>query len=487
MDYNQPLEHSQQGASIKTLPHYKGRLPHQAKKLKMALSLDELSKAAENGPMFVIHDTVYINDAEAAQQIADMEMDYLKERAQAARSGTQIGKSPFGRGNTLDKGLVYVMSDGPLTLPTSDEWRELSAILSRFVGIAGVKHEDMVRPLIEISKVTVDKVNEALSSGKPIDILSIMKEASYEIVMKAVIGIDTTDLKTKEYFDALIKALALTIFPAQLGLPKLDNFPFLGGIKMRAQKTLDTFTSKVIEMAAESKGRNLVNALREAEIPEKTIVGTIHQIIAAGHETTAGTMTAIVSELVKNPELWDRLSDELKNNNVDYRNFNSVHDYMKKGNDSLLHRIIYEVLRMYPPTYLIPSSVQSEEGVNIKGIHIPQGMDIQIIVSNIHKDLKYFTEPLVFDPDRTLPDSPRYTPQQFKAWFGFWDGPRMCVGKHMAMIEMAMLTVAIVQNCPRMEIANPGYFDLKTGVTTLRDMTLRQRNTKTQKQLETEI
>jgi cytochrome P450 len=451
------FEDSIEPKSIGTLPNHTGRFS-KPQKMELVLRWKKILAAAEKGEMFIIDDTVYITRIGPALELAALEKKFIK-----AFNNGEATTSPTRRGNTIES-LVEVMSDGPLTLPTGDEWKKLNGVLARMVGAPGMKHEDMTNAMVSVAKLTAQRLNEALDSGKPVDILSIFKTASYEIVMDAVIGVDPADLETQEYFKALTVALGTTIFPTQIGISSVNNIPVIGGIKRRALEKLDSYTSNVIALSEKVEGRNLVKALRDAGVAEETVVGTIHQIIAAGHETTAGTTTAVLYEILQDPTLWDRLAEEIRDNNVDFQDFKSVHDLLTKKEGSLLYRVLNEVLRMYPPTYLIPSG--AAEDIVIGGVRIPEGMELQVILAAAFRDPEIFKEPNVFDPDRSLPDSPKFTEAQKDALKPFWDGPRKCVGEVMARFEMAMLIIAIIQLCPRMKIVKPGKISLFTGVTT---------------------
>jgi cytochrome P450 len=462
-DTNEPVEVLREGKSIDTLPNLTGRFP-KLQKLRLILSWNQILEAANHGDMFVIDDTLYITRIGPALEIASLETKFVRDL-----NDGKATDSPIKRGNTLDA-IEEAMKIGPLNEPTGVVWKTLNSVLARIVGANGMKHEDMIEAMVNVSELTSARLNEALETGKPVDILSIFKTASYEIVMEAAIGIDHSSLETEEYFKALTIALGTTVFPTQIGMGSIDNIPVIGKIKAKSIEKLNKFASAVIDLSEQVEGRNLVGVLREAGIEEEKVVGSIHQIIAAGHETTAGTTTAVLYEILKDPTLWDRLEAEIKENNVNFRDFNSVHDLLLKKEGSLLYRVIFEALRMFPPTYLIPSG--AAEDIVIGGVRIPAGKEIQVILAAAFRDPEIFLDPNEFDPDRTLPTSPRFTTTQKKALKPFWHGPRKCVGEEMAKFEMAMLIIAIIMNCPRMKIVKEGHISLFTGVTTRKGMTV---------------
>lgn len=57
---------------------------------------------------------------------------------------------------------------------------------------------------------------------------------------------------------------------------------------------------------------------------------------------------------------------------------------------------------------------------------VPAGADLIIVPFDIHRDPKYWTDPLKFDPDRFLPE--KIQNRHAYAYFPFSAGPRGCIG-----------------------------------------------------------
>lgn len=85
-------------------------------------------------------------------------------------------------------------------------------------------------------------------------------------------------------------------------------------------------------------------------------------------------------------------------------------------------------------------------GLNIDGLHLPGGIDICVPHYTIHHNASYFPSPYTFTPTRWLPDlaTPELSAHHelaHSAFCPFSVGPRGCIGKGLAYVEM-MTTLA---------------------------------------------
>jgi len=61
----------------------------------------------------------------------------------------------------------------------------------------------------------------------------------------------------------------------------------------------------------------------------------------------------------------------------------------------------------------------------------------------MHRDARFFVDPLKFDPDRWSPERAQSVPKY--AYFPFGAGPRGCVGQSFATMEAILLLATISQ------------------------------------------
>jgi cytochrome P450 len=81
----------------------------------------------------------------------------------------------------------------------------------------------------------------------------------------------------------------------------------------------------------------------------------------------------------------------------------------------------------------------------------------------IHRDDRFYDDPLAFDPDR-WEDGLRERLPDF-AYFPFGGGPRRCIGDRFALLE-AKLVLATVLPRYEFDLVGPAEFDLLASLTT---------------------
>jgi len=185
------------------------------------------------------------------------------------------------------------------------------------------------------------------------------------------------------------------------------------------------------ESKTSSSHSKVVKTLDDNEIIAQCILFFI-----AGFETTATTITYCLFELARNPEVQERLCEELE----------SALDGIEVNTDSyyeaVINRIPYldcvikETLRKYPPVIRLERRI-GVEGYKLGGVPLEKEQLVQIPTFAVHHNPEYYPEPERFNPDRFLPENKHllvpYT------YLPFGQGPRNCVGMRFAYQEIKLL------------------------------------------------
>ena len=74
--------------------------------------------------------------------------------------------------------------------------------------------------------------------------------------------------------------------------------------------------------------------------------------------------------------------------------------------------------------------------------HIPKGTCIVINIQSAHHNEEFWPNPMCFDPYRFT--DPKVRPAPF-TFIPFIDGPRMCLGQYLALLESKMVISLILQ------------------------------------------
>lgn len=111
---------------------------------------------------------------------------------------------------------------------------------------------------------------------------------------------------------------------------------------------------------------------------------------------------------------------------------------------SYLERVICETLRLYPPVPLIARKI--EEDVNLKSapFTVAKGTTVILLQYFVHRRADLYPEPEKFNPDNFLPE--RAANRHYYGFIPFSAGPRSCVGRKFAMLQLKVLLSTIIRN-----------------------------------------
>ncbi|MFB2980254.1 cytochrome P450 [Microseira sp. BLCC-F43] len=173
-----------------------------------------------------------------------------------------------------------------------------------------------------------------------------------------------------------------------------------------------------------------------SQMSDKQLRDEVVTLLFAGQEALAVVLSWTLILLSLHPEVQTKLLTEL--NEVLGDRCPSVADipylcYTKS--------IIKEAMRLYPPVAVMPRiAIQDYE---IGGYKVPAGCTVLISAWTMHRHPRYFEDPDKFDPDRWDNDLEKRLPRGVYLPFG--NGPRICIGKSFAEMEMVLIIATIAQ------------------------------------------
>ena len=101
-----------------------------------------------------------------------------------------------------------------------------------------------------------------------------------------------------------------------------------------------------------------------------------------------------------------------------------------------------ETFRLHTPSARVVRDTAHD--IQVCGVTIPKGTDVTIPIHGVHRLSEYWPEPEKFDPERFSAENKKqivpYT------YLPFGQGPRNCVGMRLALMEVKMATVVLLQN-----------------------------------------
>ncbi|KAE8554247.1 hypothetical protein EYB25_002785 [Talaromyces marneffei] len=167
--------------------------------------------------------------------------------------------------------------------------------------------------------------------------------------------------------------------------------------------------------------------------------------VIAGFDTTAISLTAMMYHLLKTPRVLQKLRDELnaarasgKLTGKDRINFHESQDlpYFKV--------VVKEALRVHSAAGLPFWRVVPEGGVDIEGIHFPEGTVLGVSSWVAHYNEDVFTDPTEFRPERWIDQDETNLKAMNELYMPFGLGSRTCIGRHISTLEMSKLIPVLV-------------------------------------------
>lgn len=307
----------------------------------------------------------------------------------------------------------------------------------------------------------------AWHDGEVRDMADEMSRLTCGIAVKTLFGLDlgAEADRVGENLTALMR-FQISRIRSPLRIP--ENFPTPANRRANAAfRHLDSLVYRIIEerRSRGGDGHDLLSRLIASmdedgtQMMPRQLRDETMTLFLAGHETTALTLSWTWYLLAQNPVTEGRLREELSRVLAGRR-------MEAKDTESLpyLDAVIREALRLYPPAYLIARL--AIEPFDLGGYSFPAGTTVLMSQWVMHRDARYFPEPLAFRPERWLDGLAARLPAH--AYFPFGGGPRRCIGQGFAMMEAALVAGTLAQKFR---------FELESGQTILPEplVTLRPR------------
>ncbi|KAI0867410.1 cytochrome P450 [Hypoxylon argillaceum] len=164
--------------------------------------------------------------------------------------------------------------------------------------------------------------------------------------------------------------------------------------------------------------------------------------ISGGTDTTATALTGWTYFVCTHPSVLSRLVDEV-------RSTFTTKDHIKWETARKLRYLeatLHEALRLFPPSPASQQRIVPPGGVSIDGYFIPGGKTVAVAPWVATHSTLNFCEPDTFQPERWLGEKKKFSKDRLDASLPFGTGPRVCLGKNLAYLEMLLITVHLLWN-----------------------------------------
>jgi cytochrome P450 len=125
----------------------------------------------------------------------------------------------------------------------------------------------------------------------------------------------------------------------------------------------------------------------------------------------------------------------------------SVYSWATTQNMPYLDACIREAMRLHPAQRIPQDRMVSKGGLIVRGHRIPEGTDIGVFSSVLHRRLEVFGDDAdTYRPERWLTDDQEKKTQMKNSMFTFGHGKYNCMGKNISKMEMYKVIPTLIKN-----------------------------------------
>jgi cytochrome P450 len=258
--------------------------------------------------------------------------------------------------------------------------------------------------------------------GRPVEALGLMQELTLDVILRAVFGTSDEQLAadirdTLGVARSLPRAAAMSLAQRDLG----PRSPW--GAFLRRMAVVDEQLMALIARRREAgaEGDDILAQLLAAGLDDAELRDHLVTLLAAGHETTAGSLAWALERLARAPDVFA---------------------HVRAGDEAWIDAVIKETLRIRPVLTVAPRKLAAP--LRVDGLELPAGVHVAPCIYLVHRREDLYPDARTWRPQRWLDRSPTRPPETF-AWIPFGGGVRRCLGAAFATMEMAEVLRVVAQ------------------------------------------
>ncbi len=168
------------------------------------------------------------------------------------------------------------------------------------------------------------------------------------------------------------------------------------------------------------------------------LLGEAFVLTIAGSDSTTSVIATTIFNLTRNPYVHAKVTEEVRST---FTTVDEICSGPKLSSCHYLRACIDESMRMNPA---VPSELNREVlpgGIEIDGKFVPEGTNVGGSHWSLHHNEDVFLDPFVYRPERWIVDekagrTAADVSRAENAFMPFSGGPRACVGKNLAYMEL---------------------------------------------------
>jgi cytochrome P450 len=334
--------------------------------------------------------------------------------------------------------LIPLIGDGLLTIDGDYHRRARRIMLPAF-------HHDSITAAVGAMLEETERALSQWSVGDVVDVYHWARVLAMRIAMRALLGLDPDDgdsgARAAIHFER-----ALGYYGTGPGARMMRGPGSMWRRMHASRRVLDTIVYGEIARRRRdpaTASTDILGMLLAASDEDGTQLSdeeVRHQLMTlgfAGHDTSTSTISFLLYELTRHPEVLARLRAEQD------RVLGGRPPTPAQLNSELpeLEMVLDETLRLYPPAWIGPRRAVRE--FEFAGHHVPAGAYVAYSSWASHRLPEVFPDPEAFVPERFSPSRKAALPKG--AYVPFGAGSRICIGMRFGQMEIKAVVTLLLQ------------------------------------------
>jgi cytochrome P450 len=334
--------------------------------------------------------------------------------------------------------LIPLLGDRLLTIDEDYHDRARAIMMPAF-------HREQVAAATEAMTIEADQAIGALPVGEVVDVYEWMRNLAMRIAMRALLGLDPDEAgkgaAAAHHFE---RALGYYGIDFHLRLVRGPRSPWRRMNQSREVLDKIVFDEIARRRAKPDSGRRDILSLLVAArgeggeaFSDREIRDQVMTLMFAGHDTSTSTLTFMLHELARHPDVVRLLQEEQD------RVLGSASPTAQQMEKEMpyLEIVLDEVLRLYPPAWIGPRRAIAE--YEFGGYTVPRDAYVNYCSWASHRLPEVFPEPEAFIPERFSRERKAALPRG--AYVPFGGGSRICIGKRFGQTEVKLVATKLLQ------------------------------------------
>jgi len=309
-------------------------------------------------------------------------------------------------------------------------------------------HTKRLQGLYKLMTETIEEAIVEWPAGEAIDVYPLLNRMAFDVILRSLFDIDLKPEKKKEMSllfnqmqDFVVKDVNRPLRQLLYRITRQDKINLRRSERMRDiirgiihQRRQDTRAyTDLLDMLLSSRYEDTGEAMAEDQIIDEVLV-----LLLAGHETTANTLSWLLSLVSARPDVLARLKDVAEST--------PVHDSVRSD---YINAVINESMRLRPAAFMTDRVAMADDQYG--PWTFPKGTVVLPFFYGLHRHEDHWEDADVFRPERWIDETGKL--RKMMAFFPFGAGPRLCIGNHFAVAEMCFFVHAFFR---RFNIAATG-------------------------------